>query len=107
MSPGRPPVGRKRLPDAERHERVWALVAEIEGSPVPPRRSRGPHPLGLWPRAAARLVLIGAHDAAEDELGVRIDTESETLATSELLLADLGLRPGQLPLQPWVQGRLR
>jgi hypothetical protein len=200
-------VGRKRLPDAERHERAWALVAEVEGSPeevrddLEPRvyrtKTRGvrvrprarpvgegrylladheghthlayrlelpPEPLeaqrlfgidrqasyivavrnpevpappsaglprvrpvGLPPELLRRfgarrwlavedralldhpgvqLVLIGADDAAEEELGVRVETESETLATSELL-ADLGLRPGELPLEPWVQGKLR
>lgn len=200
-------VGRKRLPDAERHERAWALVAKVEGSPeevrddLEPRvyrtKTRGlrvrrrarpvgegrylladheghthlayglelpPEPLAaqrlfgidrqasyivavrnpempappsaglpasgpvelppelrrrfgarrwlavedraLLDHPGVQLVLIGADDAAEEELGVRVDTESETLATSELL-ADLGLRPGELRLEPWVQGKLR
>jgi hypothetical protein len=58
-----------------------------------------------------RMVVVGrkrlrADEAAEEELEVPLETESETLATSELL-ADLGLRPGELPLEPWVQGKLR
>jgi hypothetical protein len=200
-------VGRKRLPDTERHERAWALVAEVAASaedvrddlgprvyrtrtrgvrvrpaarpvgegryvvadhdghthlayglelppepleaqqvfgidrqasyvvavrnptmPAPPgaglpRVGRVELPPELLRRFGARrwlpvedralldhpgvqLVLIGADEAAEEELGVRLETESETLATSELL-SDLGLRPGELPLEPWVQGKLR
>jgi hypothetical protein len=200
-------VGRKRLPDPERHEREWALVVEVAERPadlrddVGPRvyatKTRGvrvqpearpagegryvladhdghthlayglelppepgeaqrvfgirrqasyvvavrnpdaPAPPGtglprsrrpeLPPELRARfgdrrwiaiddpalldhegveLLLIGASPAAEEELGIRFDTEAETLATSELL-ADLGLRPGDVPVEPLVDGRLR
>jgi hypothetical protein len=51
-------------------------------------------------------VLIGAAKDAEAELGVDIDTGDEDLATSGLL-ADLRLRPGDVPLEPLLEGRLR
>jgi hypothetical protein len=190
-------VGRKRLPDPERHERAWALVAEVtqrpdelrddleartyetrtrglrqqpgarpvgEGryvladhdghshlayalelpaepgeaqrlfnlhreasfivavrnpdSPAPPgtglpRSRRADLPRALRDRFGDRrwlpvddpamldhpgieLVLIGAAEQVEEELGIRLDTEAETLETSELL-ADLRLRPGDVP----------
>jgi hypothetical protein len=200
-------VGRKRLPDPERHERGWALVAELANRPdelrdavgrrvyetktrgvrvqpearpvgearylladhdghshlaygleLPPepgeaqrvfgihreaslivavRNPDAPAPPGtglprsrraelptrlrdrfgdrrwiavddpeLLDHPGVELVLIGAAKDAEAELGVDIDTEAEDLATSELL-ADLGLRPGEVPLEPWLEGRLR
>ena len=200
-------VGRKRLPDPERHERAWALVAEVARVPeelrddvgprvyqaktrgvrvqpgarpvgegryvladhdghshfayaleLPPdpgeaqrvfgiereasyivavRNADAPAPPGaglprsrradlppelrkrfgdrrwlfvddpaLLDHAGVELALIGAARDAQDELGVPFDTEAETLATSELL-ADLRLRPGEVPLDPLVEGRLR
>jgi hypothetical protein len=168
-------VGRKRLPDPERHERAWALVAEVrrprerresrpgaravgEGrylladhdghshlayalklprapgeaqrmfnvgrdanfilavrnpdAPAPPgtglpRSRRAQLPPDVRERFGARrwlavedpalldhpgieLVLIGAAADVEDELGLALDTEAETLVASELL-ADLGM----------------
>jgi hypothetical protein len=200
-------VGRKRLPDPERHERAWALVAEVaerpqalreaverrvyetktrgvrvqpEGRPLGegryvladhdghthlayglelpeepgeaqdlfnvrreaslvvavrnpdapappgaglPRGRRAELPPRLRERFADRrwlavedpelldhtgieLVLIGAATDAEEELGVRLDTEHERLATSELL-SGLRLRGDELPLDPLTQGELR
>lgn len=199
-------VGRKRLPDPERHERVWALVAAVGARPPELRDDLGPRvyetktrglrfqpearPVGegryvladhdghthlayalelppqpgeaqqlfnlereasvivavrnpdapappgtglprsrradlppelrdrfgdrrwlpvdpaLLDHAGIELVLIGAAADVEAELGIELDTEAETLATSELL-ADLALSPGDLPLEPWVEGRPR
>jgi hypothetical protein len=200
-------VGRKRQPDPERHERAWALVAEVtprpdelrdglearsyetrtrglrrqpEARPVgegryvladhdghshlayalelPPepgeaqrlfnlhreasfivavrnpdapaapgtglprgRRADLPRPLrdrfgdrrwlpvddpAMLDHPGIELVLIGAAEQVEDELGIQLDTEAETLETSELL-ADLRLRPGDVPLEPWIEGKLR
>lgn len=200
-------VGRKRLPDPSRHERAWALVAEVTERPeelledLEPReyetRTRGlrrrpearpvgegryvladhdghshlayglelpPEPgpaqrlfnidrqasfivavrnpeapapagTGLPPgrRAAlppdvverfrgrrwlavddpalldhngVELVLIGAGEDVEAELGLEVDVQAETVATADLL-ADLRLRDGDLPLDPLVEGRLR
>jgi hypothetical protein len=200
-------VGRKRLPDPERHERVWALVAEVADRPdelreavgprVYPTRTRGlrsqpearpvgegrylladhdghshlayglelppepgeaqqlfaldreasfivavrnpdaPAPPGtglprsrradlppdlrerfgdrrwlpvddpaLLDHPGVELVLIGAAKDAEDELGIQLDTEAESLATSDLL-ADLRLRPDDLPREPLTEGKLR
>jgi hypothetical protein len=200
-------VGRKRLPDPARHERGWALVAEVaehpdalapelgareyetktrglrrqpearplgEGryvladhdghshlayalelprrpgeaqrlfniepkasfivairnpeAPAPPgigvpRSRRAPLPPQLRERFGSRrwiaiddpalldhagieLVLIGAGEDVELDLGVALDTEAETLATAELF-ADLRLPPGALPIEPLVEGELR
>jgi hypothetical protein len=200
-------VGRKRLPDPDRHERGWALVAELAGRPdelrdavgrrvyetrtrglrvqpqarpvgegrylladhdghshlaygleLPPepgeaqrvfgidreaslivavRNPDAPAPSGtglprsrraelpkrlrdrfgdrrwiavddpeLLDHPGIELVLIGAAKDAEAELGVDIDTGDEDLATSGLL-ADLRLRPGDVPLEPLLEGRLR
>ena len=60
----------------------------------------------LLDHPGVELVLIGASHDAEDELGVALDTEAEDLTTSELL-ADLRIGPGELPLDPLSDGRLR
>jgi hypothetical protein len=200
-------VGRKRLPDPARHERAWALVAEVAERPdelreallqrayetrtrgprvrpaarpagegryalatherhshlaygleLPPepgeaqrlldirreasfvvaaRNPEAPAPSGtgltrgrrpqlppelrerfgrrrwlavddpaLLDHPGVELLLIGAHEDVESELGVALDLEAEELATAELF-ARLRLRPGDVPQDALVRGRLR
>jgi hypothetical protein len=60
----------------------------------------------LLNHSGVELVLIGAGEDVEAELGVAVDSEAETLATAELF-SDLRLRPGDLPIEPLTEGRLR
>ena len=97
-APAHPDAGlpRSRRPDLPQRlrdrfaDRRWIAVDDPE----------------LLDHPGVELVLIGAAKDAEGELGLDIDTEAEDLATSELL-ADLRLRPGEVPLEPWLEGRLR
>lgn len=52
------------------------------------------------------LVLIGAADDPEAELGVRLDREQERLERADIFRR-LRIRPDELPLEPLARGELR
>jgi hypothetical protein len=54
----------------------------------------------------AELVLIGAADDVESELGIELDAEDEQLDTAEIFRR-LHVRPGDLVLEPLVRGEPR
>jgi hypothetical protein len=54
----------------------------------------------------AELVLIGATADAEAELGIDIDAERERVEAAGIF-RELRLRPGEIPVDPLVKGRLR
>jgi hypothetical protein len=60
----------------------------------------------LLDHPGVELVLIGAREDVESELGIALDLEAEGLATAELF-TDLRLRPGDVPEDALVRGRLR
>jgi hypothetical protein len=62
-------VGRKRLPDPERHERAWALVAEVRR----PRELR---------------ESLGAHAYETKTRGLRVQPEARAVGEGRYLLAD-------------------
>jgi hypothetical protein len=200
-------VGRKRLPDPRRHERVWAFVAEVADRPrelrdeierkvyetktrgirvqpearpagearyaivehgdhthlayvleLPPRPGPAQEAFGIRPEASyvvavrnprapappntglqppqrvdypsellerfrdrrfaplddprfleyegAEIVLIGAAEDAEAELGIRLDPEDLRLETADIFRR-LRIRPGELPPEPLERGQLR
>lgn len=61
---------------------------------------------GLLNHPGVELVLIGARDDVESELGIALDLETEELATAELF-TELRLRRGDVPEDALVRGRLR
>jgi hypothetical protein len=54
----------------------------------------------------AEIVLIGATTAAEQELGVELDAEQERLGEADVF-AQLGLLPGDVPVEPLARGEWR
>jgi len=52
------------------------------------------------------LVLIGAAEDVESELGVELDPRSVELETADIFRR-LRIRPGELPAEPIEEGRLR
>jgi hypothetical protein len=70
------------------------------------RRFIALNPPDILDYTGVEIVLIGASKDAERELGIRIETEDESLDTAELF-ARLRLRPEDVPIDPLVTGRLR
>lgn len=54
----------------------------------------------------AELVLVGAAEDVESELGIRLDREDERPQTADIL-RQLRIRPGELPTEPLERGELR
>jgi hypothetical protein len=54
----------------------------------------------------AELVLIGARKDVEAELGISLDPEHERLEEAAIFRA-LRVRPGEVPVEPLSEGRLR
>jgi hypothetical protein len=54
----------------------------------------------------AENVLIGAAVDAERELGIPFDAEDERLDEADLF-RKLGMRPGDVPVEPLERGELR
>jgi hypothetical protein len=54
----------------------------------------------------AEIVLIGAAEDVEAELGIRLDPEDERVETADVLQR-LRIRPGELPSEPLERGELR
>ncbi len=54
----------------------------------------------------AQIVLIGARENAERELGIRLDREKETISTAEIV-RELKLGKRHEPLAPLLQGKWR
>jgi hypothetical protein len=54
----------------------------------------------------AELVVIGAAEDVESELGVRLDQDEERLETADLF-RQLRIGPGELPVEPLESGELR
>jgi hypothetical protein len=54
----------------------------------------------------AELVVIGAAEDVESELGVRLDQDEERLETADLF-RQLRIGPGELPVEPLERGELR
>jgi hypothetical protein len=63
-------------------------------------------PPGLLDYPGAELVLIGASRDVDDELGIHLDPEHETLQTAEII-ADLELDPRTHPVEPLLAGTWR
>jgi hypothetical protein len=64
------------------------------------------NPSDVLDYAGVELVLIGASQDAERELGIHIDIENESLDSAELLTR-LRLKPGDVAVDPLDSGRLR
>jgi len=54
----------------------------------------------------AELVLIGAAEDVESELGIELDRDDERLQTADIF-RQLRIRPGELPTEPLERGELR
>jgi hypothetical protein len=108
-------VGRKRLPDAERHERAWALVAEVEASPERVRGDLGPRVYrtktrGVRVRPTARPVGEGRYVLADHEghthLAYGLELPSEPLDAQRLFGIDrqasyiIAVRNPEMPPPP-------
>ena len=60
----------------------------------------------LLDHEGAEVVLIGAAEDAEGELGIHLDPEDERVETADLF-AKLRMAPGELPAEPLDRGELR
>ncbi|HYE34367.1 hypothetical protein [Methylocaldum sp.] len=67
------------------------------------RRFLSADPPELLDYEGVELLMIGAHEDPEKELGVALDPQDETLATAEIF-KDLRLRKSQHPVQPLITG---
>jgi hypothetical protein len=63
-------------------------------------------PPSLLDYPGAELVFIGASRDVDEELGIHLDPEHETLQTAEII-ADLGLDPRTHPVEPLLAGNWR
>lgn len=54
----------------------------------------------------AELILIGASDNVEDELGIELDAQQETESTAEII-NDLRMRKSRHPIEPLLTGEWR
>jgi len=126
-------LGRKRLPEPREHEREWAFVYEVDDDPAELReaircrvyetRTRGvraepqARPVGDGryvplddPRfldvEGTELVLVGAAEDPEAELGVQLDREQERLEHADIFRR-LRIRPDELAVEPLARGELR
>lgn len=63
-------------------------------------------PVELMDYGGAQLVLIGAREDPEQELGIRLDTEDENEASAEIF-SDLRLRKSANPIEPLFEGAWR
>jgi hypothetical protein len=59
----------------------------------------------LLDQPGVELLLIGANEDVESELGIALDLAAEEIATAELF-TDLRVRPGELPDDALVRGQL-
>jgi hypothetical protein len=94
------PPGRG-LPPGRRAEYPPELAERFGG-----RRFAPLDPPAFLDHVGAEIVLIGAAVDAEAELGIPLGAEDERLEDADLF-ADLGLRPGELPVEPLEHGELR
>jgi hypothetical protein len=67
------------------------------------RRFIDPDPPELLDYEGAELVLIGAREDPEEELGFSLDAQDEDLASAEIF-SDLRLRKSQHPVKPLIEG---
>ena len=56
--------------------------------------------------APSELVLIGAAEDVESELGIELNPKDAALETADIFRR-LRIRPGELPTEPIEQGQLR
>ncbi|MEA2331875.1 MAG: hypothetical protein QOH58_2013 [Thermoleophilaceae bacterium] len=70
------------------------------------RRFAPLNPPAFLDHEGAEVVLIGAAETAEEELGVELDAQSERVEDADIF-AELRLRPGELPVEPLESGKLR
>lgn len=89
------------LPPRQRPELPPELMERFGG-----RRFVPVDTAALLDHERVELVLIGAAEDAERELGIETDAGDERLETADLF-AELRIRPGELPVEPLDKGELR
>jgi hypothetical protein len=70
------------------------------------RRFIPAEPPELLDYEGAELVVIGASEDAEGELGIELDPKHERIAEAAMFRA-LRIRPGEVPVAPLAEGRLQ
>jgi hypothetical protein len=89
------------LPRRRRPELPPELLERFRG-----RRFIPVEPPAFLDHAGTEIVLIGAAEDAEEELGVAFDAEEERLDTADVF-AKLRLPREQVPIEPLTEGELR
>jgi hypothetical protein len=97
-APARPGVG---LPDRRRADLPGDLASRFEG-----RRFIALEPPDFLDHEGVELVLIGAAEDAEEELGIDLDIEHESIEDAAIFRR-LRLKPDEVPVEPLAEGRLR